>query len=205
VPEVSRKIYLRGASGVDASNPYAGIKALAQRSIVKRRIIMTGRCLRDRSVARRFVSPAAAAPRVWGLCFFTWSSDRAVDACRWRAQQLLGPLALCFLKRAHSWAGLPRATVGVLDTGVSRSTCSWASSSAHLQPREESMTQATEKTLTRRRLMRRTTTKTAKDQKTSSRAPAGEERKYTHVSSVRLRAEQEDNGQKTAYRPCYPR
>jgi len=53
--------------------------------------------------------------------------------------------------------------------------------------------------------VRRTTTETAKDQKTSSRAPAGEERKYAHVSSARLRAEQEDNGQKTAYRPRYPR
>jgi hypothetical protein len=58
--------------------------------------------------------------------------------------------------------------VGVLDTGVSRSTCSWAPSSAHLWPRGESTTQATEKTLMRRRLMRRTTAKTAKDQKTSS-------------------------------------
>jgi hypothetical protein len=104
-----------------------------------------------------------------------------------------------------SWAGLPGATVGVLDTEVSRSTCSWAQSSAHLQPRGESMTQATEKTLTRRRLVRRTTTETAKDQKTSSRAPAGEERKYAHVSSACLRAEQEANGQKTAYRPRYPR
>jgi hypothetical protein len=28
-------------------------------------------------------------------------------------------------------------SVGVLDTGVSRSTCSWAPSSAHLQPRGE--------------------------------------------------------------------
>jgi hypothetical protein len=42
LPEVSRRIYLSGASGVDASNPYAGIEALAQRSAVKRRIIMTG-------------------------------------------------------------------------------------------------------------------------------------------------------------------
>jgi hypothetical protein len=67
------------------------------------------------------------------------------------------------------------------------------------------MTQATEKTLTRRRLVRRTMTKTAKDQKTSPQAPAGEERDYVHISSVRLRAEQEDNGQKTAYRPRYPR
>jgi hypothetical protein len=95
--------------------------------------------------------------------------------------------------------------VGVLDTGVSRSTCSWAPSSAHLQPRGKTTTQAMEKTLTRRRLVQRTTTKTAKDQKTSSRDPAGEERKHAHVSSARLRAEQEDNGQKTAYRPCYPR
>jgi hypothetical protein len=48
-------------------------------------------------------------------------------------------------------------------------------------------------------------TKTAKDQKTSSQAPAGEERKYAQVSSARLRAEQEDNRQKTTYRPRYPR
>jgi hypothetical protein len=41
VPEVSRRLYLRGASGVDASNPCAGIEALAQRSAVKRCIIMT--------------------------------------------------------------------------------------------------------------------------------------------------------------------
>jgi hypothetical protein len=53
--------------------------------------------------------------------------------------------------------------------------------------------------------MRRTTTETAKDQKTSSRAPAGEERNYVHVSLARLRAEEEDNGQKIAYRPCYLR
>jgi hypothetical protein len=40
VPEDSRRIYLRGASGVDASNPCAGIEALVQRSAVKRHIIM---------------------------------------------------------------------------------------------------------------------------------------------------------------------
>jgi hypothetical protein len=97
------------------------------------------------------------------------------------------------------------ASVGVLDTGVSRSTCSWAPSSAHLQPRGEPMIQAMEKTLMRRRLMRRTMTKTAKDQKTSSRAPAGEERDHVHVSSACLRAEQEDRGQKTTYHPRYPR
>jgi hypothetical protein len=40
VPEVSRRLYLRGASGVDASNLSAGIEVLAQRSVVKRRAIM---------------------------------------------------------------------------------------------------------------------------------------------------------------------
>jgi hypothetical protein len=41
VPEVSRRLYLRGASGVDASNLSTGIKALVQCSVVKRRAIMT--------------------------------------------------------------------------------------------------------------------------------------------------------------------
>jgi hypothetical protein len=53
--------------------------------------------------------------------------------------------------------------------------------------------------------MRRTTALTAKDQNTSSRAPAGEERDHDCVSSARLHAEQEDKGQKTAYHPRYPR
>jgi hypothetical protein len=53
--------------------------------------------------------------------------------------------------------------------------------------------------------MRRTTAKTAKDQKTTSRAPAGEERDHVHINSAHLRAEQEDKGQKTAYHPRYPR
>jgi hypothetical protein len=48
-------------------------------------------------------------------------------------------------------------------------------------------------------------TKTAKDQKTSSRTPAGEQRMHAHVSLASLHAEQEDNGQKTVYRPRYPR
>jgi hypothetical protein len=41
VPEVSRRLYLRGAAGVDASNLSVGIKALAQRSAAKQRAIMT--------------------------------------------------------------------------------------------------------------------------------------------------------------------
>jgi hypothetical protein len=44
--------------------------------------------------------------------------------------------------------------------------------------------------------MRRTTTKTTKDQKTPSRAPAGEGRDHIHISSARLRAEQEDKGRR---------
>jgi hypothetical protein len=137
VPEVSRRLYLKGVTSVIMSNLGAGIEASAECSAVKRRAIMTIRRLGDCSVACRFVSPAAAMPCVCDLRFFTWSSDRTVDACHWRAQQLLGPPALRFLKRARSWAGLPGATVGVLDTGVSRSTYSWALSSAHLQPRGE--------------------------------------------------------------------
>jgi hypothetical protein len=41
VPEVLRRLHLKGAAGVDASNLSAGIEALAQRSAVKRRTIMT--------------------------------------------------------------------------------------------------------------------------------------------------------------------
>jgi hypothetical protein len=41
VPEVSRRLYLRGAAGVDASSLSAGIEVLAQHSAVKRCAIMT--------------------------------------------------------------------------------------------------------------------------------------------------------------------
>jgi hypothetical protein len=41
VPKVSRRLYLRGTAGVDASSLSTGIEVLAQRSIVKRRTIMT--------------------------------------------------------------------------------------------------------------------------------------------------------------------
>jgi hypothetical protein len=44
--------------------------------------------------------------------------------------------------------------------------------------------------------MRRTTTKTAKDQKTSSRASSHGGRDHVHVSSACLRAEQEDKGRR---------
>jgi hypothetical protein len=41
VPEVSRRLHLKGVASIDASNLRAGIEALAQRSAVKRRAIMT--------------------------------------------------------------------------------------------------------------------------------------------------------------------
>jgi hypothetical protein len=41
VSEISRRLYLRGAAGVDASNLSAGIEAFAQCSAVQRRAIMT--------------------------------------------------------------------------------------------------------------------------------------------------------------------
>jgi hypothetical protein len=40
VPEVSRRLFLRGAAVIDASNLSAGIEALVQRSAAKRRAIM---------------------------------------------------------------------------------------------------------------------------------------------------------------------
>jgi hypothetical protein len=44
--------------------------------------------------------------------------------------------------------------------------------------------------------MRRTTTKTAKDQKTFSRASAGEGRDHIHIRLAHLHAEQEDKGRR---------
>jgi hypothetical protein len=41
VPEVSRRLYLRGAASADASSLSAGIEALAQHSAAKRHAIMT--------------------------------------------------------------------------------------------------------------------------------------------------------------------
>jgi hypothetical protein len=41
VPEVSRRLHLKGTADIEASNLSAGIRALAQRSAAKRRTIMT--------------------------------------------------------------------------------------------------------------------------------------------------------------------
>jgi hypothetical protein len=41
VPEVSRRLHLKGAAGIEVSNLTTGIKALAQPSAAKRCAIMT--------------------------------------------------------------------------------------------------------------------------------------------------------------------
>jgi hypothetical protein len=94
------------------------------------------------SVARRFVSPATVVPLIRDLCIFTWSSDRALTHAVGGPSSFWGPLALRSLKRVRSRARLSGATVGVLDTGESRSTCSWAPSAAQLRPRGGTTTEA---------------------------------------------------------------
>jgi hypothetical protein len=65
-----------------------------------------------------------------------------VDASRWRAQQLLEAPDPSLPREARLWGRLPGATIGVLDTGVSQSTCSWATSTAQLWPGSKSKTKA---------------------------------------------------------------
>jgi hypothetical protein len=91
---------------------------------------------------RRFALPTARAPHAHDLCIFTWSFDRTLTRAIGGPSSFWGPPALRSLKRVRSWARLPGATVGVLDTGVSRSTCSWASSMAQLRPRGKTTTEA---------------------------------------------------------------
>jgi hypothetical protein len=143
VPEVLRRLYLRGATGVVMSNLSAGTKASAWCSVVKRCAIMTvdasgtasspavsSHQLRSRHTSAAFTSShgpltARLTHAVGGPSSF-WG-PRPFAPSRGRVR---GP---------GSWG----ATIDVLDTGVSRSTCSWAPSSAHLQPRGEPTTQAT--------------------------------------------------------------
>jgi hypothetical protein len=90
----------------------------------------------------RFASPTTGVPHVRGLCIFTWSSDRALTRAVGGPSSFWGPLTFRSLKRACSWARRPRDTVGVLDTGVSWSTCSWAPSTPQLRPRSGTTTEA---------------------------------------------------------------
>jgi hypothetical protein len=142
VPEVSRRLYLRGSAGVVASNPSAGTEVLAQRSAAKRCAIM----MVDASGTA--ASPAVSSRQLQGRHASAASAPSHGPLTAWLTCAIGGPssfwapLALRSLRRARSWARLPRATVGVLDTGVSRSTCSWAPSTAQLRPRGGTMTKA---------------------------------------------------------------
>jgi hypothetical protein len=124
VPKVSRRLYLRGSAGVVTSNLSAGTEASARCSAVKQRAIMTV------DASGTAASPAISSHQLRSRHVPTTSASsygpltarltRAVGgpSSFWR------PPALRPLKRVRSRAGLPGATVGVLDTGVSRSTCS---------------------------------------------------------------------------------
>jgi hypothetical protein len=142
VPEVLRRLYLRGAAGVVTSNLSAGTEALARRSAVKRCAIMTV------DASGTATSPAVSSHRLWSRHASTASaSSHGLLTARLThavggPSSFWGPLALRSLERACSRAELPGATVGVLDTGISRYTCSWASSTAQLRPRGETATEA---------------------------------------------------------------
>jgi hypothetical protein len=142
VPEVPRRLYLRGAAGVAASKLSARTEVLAQRSVAKRRAIMTvdasGTAASPTISSHQLRSchASAASPSSHGP--LTARLTRAVGG----PSSFWGPLSLHSLKRARSQARLLGATVGVLDTGVSRSTCSWAPSTAQHRPRGGATTEA---------------------------------------------------------------
>jgi hypothetical protein len=142
VSEVSRRLYLRDAAGVVASNPSAGTEALAQRSAAKRRAIMmvdaSGTAASPAILSRQLQGHHASAASAPSHGPLTARLTHAVGG----PSSFWGPLALCFLRRARSQARLLGATIGVLDTGVSRSTCFWAPSTAQLRPRGGTTTKA---------------------------------------------------------------
>jgi hypothetical protein len=124
VPEVSRRLYLRGAAGIVASNLSAGTEALARCSEVKRRAIMTvdasGTAASPAVSSHQLRSCHASAASASSHGPLTARLTRAIGG----PSSFWGPPALRPLERARSRAGLPGATVGILDTGVSWSTCS---------------------------------------------------------------------------------
>jgi hypothetical protein len=107
VPEVSRRPYLRGAAGVVASNLSAGTKALAQRSAMKRRAIMTV------DASGTAASPAVSSHQLRSrhTSAASASSHGPLTARLTRAiggpSSFWGPPALRPLKRVCSWARLP--------------------------------------------------------------------------------------------------
>jgi hypothetical protein len=135
VPEVSRRLYLRGAASILASNLSAGTEALVRCSAVKRCAIMTvdasGTAASPAVSSHQLRSRHASAASASSHGPLTAQLTHAVGG----PSSFWGPPALRSLERARSRAGLPGATVGVLDTEVSRSTCSWTSSTAQLRPR----------------------------------------------------------------------
>jgi hypothetical protein len=116
-----------------------------------------------------------------------------VDACCWRAQQLLGAPDPS-LPREGVFAGqAPRGYYRCSGyRGIPVHLLLGSFNGPALAQGWNGGRSPVEKTLMRRRLMRRTTAKTTKDQKTSSRATSLEGMDHIHVSSVHFRTEQED-------------
>jgi hypothetical protein len=205
VPEVSRRLYLRGATGVVASNLSAGTEASTLCSAVKRRAIMTV------DASGTAASPAVSPHQLWSrhASAASASSHGPLTARLTRAvggpSSFGGPRPFAPSRERVRGPG-SRGLLSVFwILGYPGPPAPGPCHRPTFSPGENRRPKLFEKTLMSRRLMRRTTVETAKDQKTSSRAPAGEERDHVHVSSACWRAEQEDKGQKTAYCPRYPR
>jgi hypothetical protein len=119
MPEVLRRPYLRGTAGVVASNLSTETEALVQRSTVKRHAIMTV------DVSGTAASPAVLSHQLWSRHASAASASSHGPLTAWLTRvvggpsSFWGPLALRPLKRVRSRAGLPGATIGVLDTRVS--------------------------------------------------------------------------------------
>jgi hypothetical protein len=84
-PEVSRRRYLRGAAGVVMSNLRAGTEALAWRSVVKRRAIMTGDASGTAS------SPAVSSHQLQGRHMPTTSASSHGPLTAWLMRAVGGP------------------------------------------------------------------------------------------------------------------
>jgi hypothetical protein len=133
VQKASRKQNLKGAAGIEASSPSAGIGALAQYScseVTRHHDGLTHRGLLHLHATSscqswlRHMSAASASSH--------GSLTACVDACRWRAQQLLGAPDTS-LPREGVFAGqAPGGYCCCSGYRVSRSTCSWATSTAQL-------------------------------------------------------------------------
>jgi hypothetical protein len=89
------------------------------------------------------------------------------------------------------WSKTPN--VGVLDTGVSRSTCSWATSTAQLRPGSKMKTEAQQRRPSEEAPHEENDDNTAKDQKTSSRGVPREGRNKIYASLAHSSVVREDN------------